>query len=138
MKRVGPILRQVAVVAFLLFTAYAGIVDGIDSSRSASGGGQRIASVCQLLYGGLATAALLGLLIRGRWILPLVIAWGAALSVTGGLAAVVWGGQSAVVGVFAGLCTAGIAALVVWACRRHNVGVLLRRRAEAAVGDPAA
>jgi hypothetical protein len=129
-KRVGPILRQAAVVALLLLTAYGGIVEGIDASRSAVGLGQQLAGACQLLYGGLAAAALLALLVRRRWILPLVIAWGVALSATGGLAAVVWGEQGAAVGILAGLCAAGIAALVVWACRRHNEAALSRERTE--------
>src|SRR5262249_47528338 len=112
--------------------AYKGIADGIDTAHSASGFGQQLAGVFQLLYGGLAAPALLALPVRRRWVMPLVVAWGVAVSVTGGLAAVVWGEVSAIVGVFAGCCTAAIAGLVVWACRRHNDARHAQRRPESA------
>jgi hypothetical protein len=104
----------------------------VDTFRSSATRGQKAAAVCQLLYGALAATSLLALLLLRRWAMPLVIAWGVVLAVTGGLAAVVWGEQGVLVGVFAGLCTAGGAGLVVWGCRRHNVDTLMRNRVAAA------
>jgi len=82
----------------------------------------------QILYGGLAAASLVASAVSRRWVLPLLLAWGAALTVTGGLAPVVWGEQGALVGVLGGLCTAGVVALVFRACRSHNRGVSGRSR----------
>jgi hypothetical protein len=112
--------RLWAVVALLLLCAYTGIVDGLDSSRSASTLAQRIAAGSQLVYGVSAVAALLVLLLRRVWSLPLLLVWGAALTVTGGMAPVVWGEQSALVGLFAGATVALIVGLVLWAVRSHN------------------
>ena len=134
MKRFGRAAQLVAVAALLLLTAYTGIVDGLDTTRSANRPLERMASASQLAYGGLAVATLVASLIVRRWVLPLVFAWGAALKLTGGLAPVVWGEQGALVGVVGGLCTAGVVALALWACRRHNRGVAERRRAQAEAG----
>jgi hypothetical protein len=129
-KRLGRSVRLVAVVVLLLVTVYTGIVDGLGTFRSASVVEplERFAAASQLVYGGLAAAALLASAIARRWVLPLLLAWGAALTVTGGLAPVVWGEQGALVGILAGLCTAGIVALVFWACRSHNRSVSGRSR----------
>jgi hypothetical protein len=129
-RRRGRSLRLAAVVVFLLATVYTGIVDGLDAFRSASLAKpmERVGATCQLLYGGLAAAALLASAIARRWILPLLLAWGAALTATGGLAPVVWGEQSVIVGILGGLCTAGIVALVFRAARAHNRSVSGRRR----------
>ena len=136
MKRLGRYARLVAVVALLILTAYTGIVDGIDAFRGAGTTVERVGAVLQLAYGGLAAAVLIASAIARRWVLPLLIAWGAALTLTGGLAPVVWGEQGVLVGLLGGLCTAGIVALVFWACRSHNRSVSGRGRGptEAEVG----
>jgi hypothetical protein len=133
-KRFGRAARLVAVVTFVLLSAYTGIVDGLDTSRSATQPLERVAAASQLAYGGLAVATLVALPIMRRWVLPLLLLWGAALTLTGGLAPVVWGEQGALVGVLGGLCTAGIVALVVWACRRHNRDVAEGSRAQTEAG----
>lgn len=136
MKRVARSVRLVAIVAFFLLTAYTGIVDGLDAFRSASVVKplERFAAASQLVYGGLAAVVLVASAVARRWVLPLLVAWGAALTVTGGLAPVVWGEQGALVRIVAGLCTAGIAALVLWACRSHNRDVAGRSRAGTEAG----
>ena len=134
MKRLGRSVRVVAAVAFFLLTACTGIVDGLDALRSAVKPLERFAAASQLVYGGLAAVVLVASAIARRWVLPLLVAWGAALTVTGGLAPVVWGEQGALVGIVAGLCTAGIAALVLWACRSHNRDVAGRSRAGTEAG----
>ena len=130
MKRFGRFASLAAVLALLLLTAYTGIADGRDAFRSASADRplERVAAAIQLLYGALAAATLLASALARRWVLPLLLAWGAALTVTGGLAPVVWGEQGALVGVLGGLCTAGVVALVFRACRSHNRGVSGRSR----------
>ncbi|HEY2798552.1 MAG TPA: hypothetical protein VGK26_11740 [Thermoanaerobaculia bacterium] len=128
MKRFGRAVRLVAIIALLLLTAYTGIADGLDTLRSASGPLERVAAASQLAYGALAIASLLASLILRRWVVPLLVLWGAVLTLTGGLAPVVWGEQNALVGLLAGLCTAGIAALALWGCRRHNVELADRKR----------
>jgi hypothetical protein len=121
-KRFGRFASLAAVLALLLLTAYTGIADGRDAFRSASADRplERVAAAIQLLYGALAAATLLASALARRWVLPLLLAWGAALTVTGGLAPVVWGEQGALVGVLGGLCTAAIVALVFRAARAHN------------------
>ena len=130
MKRFGRFASLAAVLALLLLTAYTGIADGRNAFRSASADRplERVAAAIQLLYGALAAATLLASALARRWVLPLLLAWGAALTVTGGLAPVVWGEQGALVGVLGGLCTAGVVALVFRACRSHNRGVSGRSR----------
>jgi hypothetical protein len=119
-RRLGPLARLSAVVAFLLLCAYGGIVEGLDASRSASTPAQKIAAASQLLYGAGAAAALLARLLLRRWSLPLLLVWGAALTVTGGLAPVVWGEQGPAVGLVAAVAVAAVVALVLWACRSDN------------------
>jgi hypothetical protein len=133
-KRFGRAARLVVVAALLLLTAYTGIFDGLETSRSAVTPLERVAAASQLAYGGMAVATLVASLIVRRWVLPLVLLWGAALTLTGGLAPVVWGKQGALVGVLGGLCTAGIVALAIWACRRHNRDVAARGRAQTEAG----
>jgi hypothetical protein len=113
-------LRVAAIVALLLLTAYAGISGGIDSSRSAARGGQRLAATTQLIYGASAIAALIAIALRLRVALPLLILWGAALTVTGGLAPVVWGEGGIPVGLAAGLSVAVVVFLVVRGWRKHS------------------
>jgi len=127
-KRFGRVAGLVAVAVLLLLTAYTGIVDGLDTLRSAANPLERAAAAGQLAYGGLAVATLLASAIARRWVLPLLLAWGAALTIIGGLAPVVWGEQGPAVGIFAGICTAGIVALVLWACRSHNRSMSGRSR----------
>ncbi len=134
MKRFGRAARLVVVGALLLLTAYTGIVDGLDTIRSATKPLERVAAASQLAYGGLAVATLIASLIVRRWVLPLLLLWGAALTLTGGLAPVVWGEQGALVGVLGGLCTAGVAALAIWAGRRHNRDVAARSRTRTEAG----
>ena len=134
MKRLGQAAILVAVVVFLLLTAYTGIADGLDAFRSAARPLERAGAACQILYGGLAVVTLLASAIARRWILPLLLAWGGALTVTGALAPVVWGEQGALVGILGGLCTAGIVALVFRAARSHNRDVAERSRARTEAG----
>jgi len=113
-------VRLWAVVALLLLCVYSGIVDGLDSARSAATPGQRIAGASQLVYGIAAAAALLALLLRRRWSMPLLLVWGASLTLTGGMAPVVWGEQNALVGLIGGASVALIVGLALRACRSHN------------------
>lgn len=117
-------VRLWAVVVLLLFCAYGGIVVGLDALRSVSTPGQRIAGASQLVYGISAVAALLALLLRRRWSMPLLLVWGAALTLTGGMAPVVWGEQNALVGLLGAAVVAPIVGLVLWACRSHNRGAV--------------
>jgi hypothetical protein len=117
-------VRLWAVVVLLLFCAYSGIVGGLDALRSVSTPGQRIAGASQLVYGISAVAALLALLLRRRWSMPLLLVWGAALTLTGGMAPVVWGEQNALVGLLGAAVVAPIVGLVLWACRSHNRGTV--------------
>ena len=70
--------------------------------------------------------------IARRWMIPILLVWGVALTITGGLAPVVWGEQGALVGIVGGLSTAGVVALAIWACRSHNREVAERRAREEA------
>jgi len=59
------------------------------------------------------------MLFRRRWVAPLLVAWGAAVTVTGALTTVVWGGQGWGVAAAAGASIVAIVLLVPWAWRAH-------------------
>ena len=109
-------------VALLLLTAYAGLVGGIDGARSLATRGQRFAVTAQLLYGAFAVAALIAMAFRSRVALPILIAWGSALTVAGALAPVVWGEAGVPVGLAAGLSVAVVVFLIVRAWRKTAGG----------------
>ena len=118
--RVWRALRVGGIAALLLVTAYAGIVDGIDGSRSAATEGQRIAAATQMAFGVAAVAALIAMALRSRLALPILVVWGGALTVAGGLAPVVYGETGILVGLAAGLSVAVVVGLVVLAWRKHT------------------
>ena len=132
MKRFGRAARLVAVVALLLGTVYTGIADGVGNVRSATEPLERVGVASQLTYGVFGAATLFASAIARRWMIPILLVWGVALTITGGLAPVVWGEQGALVGIVGGLSTAGVVALAVWACRSHNREVAERRAREEA------
>lgn len=109
-------------MALLLLTTYAGLVEGPDAMRSAATQGQRVAALTQMLYGVFAVAALIAMPLRPRFVLPILVLWGAALTVTGGLAPVVYGETGILVGVMAGVSVALVVVLVVWGWRKHSAG----------------
>ena len=90
--------------------------------RSAETAGQRAASATEILYGVLSVAVLLAMAFRRRWVTPLLVAWGGALTVTGALAAVVWGEAEWWAGAIGGAGVLAVVALVVWAWRAHLRG----------------
>ncbi|HEY6853495.1 MAG TPA: hypothetical protein VI139_04555 [Gemmatimonadales bacterium] len=102
-------------VAFLLFIGYTGITDGWHQVNASATLGQRIQTATQLLFGLLAVAVVGALAARHRWSRPLLIGWGAVLSISAGFAVVVWGGQGALPAAAATLATALIAAFTLWA-----------------------
>lgn len=119
MKRSGEILRVGLVASLVAFCADAGIEDGMRGFAGSQTAGQRVASMTQLLYGALSVAVLLAMAFRPRWVAALLLAWGAALTVTGALATVVWGEQGWGVAAVAGVSIAGVFALILWAWRAH-------------------
>lgn len=120
MSRAGRVLRAAFVVSIVALCAYAGLEDGLRAFAGAVTAAQRVASVTQLLYGALSVAVLLAMLFRRGWVAALLLAWGAAVTVTGGLAPVVWGEQGWGVGAAAGASVAAAVALVLWAWRAHE------------------
>jgi len=101
----------------------------MDEWRSVETAGQRIASATQVLYGVLSVAVLLAMAFRPRWVTPLLVAWGAALAVTGALAAVVWGGAEWWAGAVGGAGVLGVVVLVLWAWHAHLRGARAGRSA---------
>lgn len=105
-------------VLLLLLTAFNGLVEGISATHYADTRGMRLATATQLLYGGLALAALGALAFRRRWVFGLLVAWGISVTVTATLAPVVYGGTPVRDGVLAGSITGAVVALILWCWRR--------------------
>src|SRR4051812_21396159 len=104
----------------------------MDGWRSAAGAGQRIAATTQLLYGALPVVTLVAMAFRPAWVTALLIAWGAALTMTGTLATVVWGGAGWPIGAVAGVSILAVVALIVWAWRAPRRGASSEPRGWAA------
>lgn len=115
MRRFWGVLRVVVVFAFLMLTAYAGIVDGSRGLRSASTPGERVVSATQLLFSACAVAALVAMFARRSWVFPFLVAWGIVLTATGAMASVVYGGTTILIGAIAGASVAAVAGLILWA-----------------------
>jgi hypothetical protein len=81
------------VIVALRLTAYNGLVEGINATRFPDTPGMKVATATQLLYGVAAVAALLSMRLRPRLVLPILVAWGLAVTATGVLAPVVYAGQ---------------------------------------------
>lgn len=111
----GAKLRVSVGVAFLLFIGYTGITGGFQQVGASATLGQRVQTGTQLLFGVLAVAVVGALAARHRWSRPLLVGWGAVLSVSAGFAVIVWGGQGALPAAAATLATALIAAFTLWA-----------------------
>lgn len=115
-------LRLLLVTAVLLAAVWFGIREGLNGFRGAETTFQRIAAVCQVLYGALAIVVLGALYTHQRWLRPVLIAWAGALTLTGGLSPVAWAGSPWYGGLFSGALTAAVAALVVWGALAHARG----------------
>jgi hypothetical protein len=102
-----------AVLALLALSATAciGYTDELRSMRSL---GQAICAASQLVYCILGVAAAAALIWRPRWSRPLLYPWAAAMTLTGLTAPVAWGDGAWTAGVFGGVVTAAIGALVIW------------------------
>jgi len=128
-RRAGEVVRVGFVAGLVALCASSGIGGAMDEWRSAETAGQRIASATEVLYGVLSVAVLLAMAFRPRWVTPLLVAWGAALTVTGAMAAVVWGGAAWWAGAVGGAGVLGVVALVLWAWRAHLRGARAGRSA---------
>lgn len=113
-------MRVAAIASLLMLTAYTGLVDGSSGLRSALTPGERATIGTQLAYGVCSVAALVAMFVRRRWVFPILVAWGLALTVTGGLAPVVFGGTNVWIGVAGGASVAAVVALVLWGWRKHT------------------
>jgi len=113
----GAKLRVGLGVAFLLLMGYTGITGGLQQIGQSARLGQRIQTATQLVFGLLGVAAVAMLVVRRRWARLMLVAWGAALSISGGMAAVVWGGQGPLPAAAATVGSALIAWLTLWAVR---------------------
>ena len=129
MRRVWEVVRVGFVAGLVALCAANGISGGMDEWRSAETAGQRAASVTEVLYGALSVAVLFAMALRPRWVTPLLVAWGAAITVTGALAAVVWGGAEWWAGVIGGAGVLAVVALVLRAWRAHLCGARAERSA---------
>lgn len=113
MSRAGRVLCGIGCTALALLlaaSAYNGIYEGLIAIRTAGTRGMLVASVTQLLYGGLGALALLALAVRRDWVAPLLVGWGITVTLTAGLAPVVYGGAS----LFTGIGTGVLTALIAW------------------------
>jgi hypothetical protein len=119
MSRGWPIARLVTVVLVLLGSVWLGLKEGYDGYRGAETGLQRTAAVMQLLYGGGAIAALVGLWQRRPWLTAALIGWGVPLTLTAALAPVAWGGAPWISGLVSGVGMAVASALVAWGALAH-------------------
>lgn len=104
-------------VAFLLFIGYTGITGGLQQVSESATLGQRVQTATQLAFGLLAVAVVATLTARRRWSRLLLVAWGAVLSISSGLAVIVWGGQGALPAAAATVATLLIAWLTLWAVK---------------------
>src|SRR5262245_50931420 len=93
----------------LLASVWFGLKEGIDSYRGVENGFQRVAAVCQILYGTAGLFALIALLLRARWGRAPITLWFVFVIATGILAPVVWGEQHWTSGLLAGGLTFAIA-----------------------------
>jgi cellulose synthase/poly-beta-1,6-N-acetylglucosamine synthase-like glycosyltransferase len=115
-------LRLVCVIAALIAAIWYGLKEGYDSWTGVETTGQRVAAICQLIYGVGAVASLWALLAQATWA-PLAFAlWGLAVTITATLAPVVWGGTPWSTGVLAGLSALVIVGVVTWGARAHLRG----------------
>jgi hypothetical protein len=96
---------------------YTGITGGLQQIGQSATLGQRIQTATQLVFGLLGVAAVAMLVVRRRWARLMLVAWGAAISISGGMAAVVWGGQGPLPAAAATFASALIAWLTQWAVR---------------------
>jgi len=128
-RRVWEVVRVGFVAGLVALCASTGIDGAMNEWRSAETAGQRAASATELLYGVLSIAVLLAMAFRPRWVTPLLVAWGGALTVTGALAAVVWGGAEWWAGAIGGAGVLAVVALVLWAWRAHVRGARAERSA---------
>ncbi len=113
----GAKLRVGLGVAFLLLMGYTGITGGLQQIGQSATLGQRIQTATQLVFGLLGVAAVATLVVRRRWARLMLVAWGAAISISGGMAVVVWGGQGPLPAAAATVGSALIAWLTLWAVR---------------------
>ena len=75
---------------------------------------QHSVTVFSLIYGLLGIVAGVGVLLRRRWGYLLSIAWGVAITYTGGMASHAYGETTPLVTAVAALATAVIAGFVIW------------------------
>jgi hypothetical protein len=118
---VGDILASLVLVS----TSLAGLNSGPQDLRDAETTMQRIVCYAVITYGITGLLALGGFWLRLRWTIPIMILWGLAGTLAGGLAAAAFAPEVTTwwTSLLAGLICAAIGAPVIWYADRS-----LRRR----------
>lgn len=111
--------RLLLVVLILGATVWLGHQGGRDSLHASQNSVEVVAAVLQILYSVAALVCLVALVWRPLWARPALFAWGATLTLTGGLSPVVWGGAPWWIGVLGGVVTLLVAGLVAWGMMAH-------------------
>lgn len=117
----GRVWRGLALgvlVILLVASVYNAVVDGMPATHYADTPGMQLATVTQLMYGGFALAALVGLVAKRSWTIRHLFGWALSASITAGLAPVVYAQQPVLIGVLSGAAAALLLFLLVWAWRR--------------------
>ena len=104
---------MIPAIVIALLSLWGGI-SALDQWRYAAGTGQVAATLTQVTYGVFGLLVGWAALWRPRVLGPLLWVWALALIATASLAPVVWGEEAWVAGLWAGLATVVIAALLAW------------------------
>jgi hypothetical protein len=112
-SKLTRVLLALPLLAFLLLTAYNGLVEGWNATHFADTLGMKIATALQLAYGVLGVVGLFVLWRRPRWSRSALLGWSTTVTGEGALAPVVYAGKG--IGFGVGVA-AVVAALTVGAC----------------------
>jgi hypothetical protein len=113
--RVLRLARVAFVWVVLLAMALAGFNDALGSVVHADTALKKLALSTELAYSVLSIVGLVGLAMKRRWTVGVMVVWAVAVVATAVLATIGWGGAGVGAGIAAGVGTAVLATLVVWA-----------------------
>ncbi len=113
--RVLRLARVIFVWGVLLTSAVGGLSDALENVEHANTMLRKLTVSTQLAYFVLSVLGLVGLAMKRRWAVGVLVVWAVAIVATAVLATIGWGGAGVGEGVAAGAGTAVVVALVVWA-----------------------